>query len=94
MITSYKNCKDRGYLSSFKVLYKVAELFILLRTVHVFQILLMSNWLKISTNDKKIKLLIYFLFYLCELRIDLIEFSVKTALNCNLYQLIGTLICL
>lgn len=54
--------------------------------MHVLQILLMPEGLKVSADDQKVELNAYLVLERGELRVDLFKFAVQTAFHCHLYK--------
>jgi hypothetical protein len=79
-------------LAALEVFPEAPQLLVLLGTVHILEVLLVPQRLEIPADDEQVGLLAQLVLQGPQLCVDLVEFSVETALDGNLCRIWGTFI--
>ena len=92
MIATDKYCKHSWLFFSFIIVLKGSHLLVFFRAVHIVEIGVVSDRLEVSAYDQQIKLFLEFIFDSGDVRVDCIEFAMQTSFNCDLNNVLFTLI--
>ena len=92
MIATDKYCKHSWLFFSFIIVLKGSHLLVFFRAVHIVEIGVVSDRLEVSAYDQQIKLFLEFIFDSGDVCVDCIEFAMQTSFNCDLNNVLFTLI--
>lgn len=86
VIPSYKDSQERWNSFAWKILLEWTHLTILLRHMNIGKILLVSDSLKISTNQKNVNFLLRFLLHGNKPGINLLQLPMQTPLDSDIHE--------
>ena len=90
MIATDQHGQNWRKFLTLKIFVEMTKSLVFFRTMHIIQILLMSQRLEIATDEKQVKVGIDLLLKSCDLAINFLQFSVETALDGHLYKRVIT----